>query len=167
MLPRRGGTFSFPRLMGPPRLSWAAMLSTQCVSKKRTKVPARAQLSTPYGHRLPAGVPLKLVLGTALINTSSATLWLPVLCRLRAAPSACRLGWWGGWREDKPSGAHLEGPEAQLWWQMGFMAISSLRHAQAACEGNANVAHLPAGRPGLQSPFKAAWLGYNVNLALI
>lgn len=54
---------------GPTRLSWVTMLSPQRVSGKRTKAPEREQLSTAYGHRLPAQVPLKPVLGMALINT--------------------------------------------------------------------------------------------------
>lgn len=41
------------------------------------------------------------------------------------------------------------------------------RGSQAACEGNANAEHLPAGCHGLQSPLKDAWLGYNVNPVLI
>lgn len=55
--------------MGPTRLSWVMTLSTQCVSRRRTEASSREQLSTTFGHRLPAGLPLKPVLGTALINT--------------------------------------------------------------------------------------------------
>lgn len=46
--------------------------------------------------------------GTALMNTSSTTLCLPMLCQLHAALSACVLGWPGGWREGKPLGFCLE-----------------------------------------------------------
>lgn len=122
-----------PGSHGPQQAKLGDNAQHSVLSRKRTKAPAKEQLSTTYGHRLPARVPLKPVLGTALINTSSTTLWLPVLCRLRTALSACVLGWQGGWQVGKASGTFLEGPKAQLQWQTGFVGSSSPRHAQAAC----------------------------------
>lgn len=67
--PRARGHPLPPGPMGPTRPGWVVTLSAQCLSRRRTTAPAREQLRTSYGHRLPAGVPLKPVLGTALINT--------------------------------------------------------------------------------------------------